>query len=434
MHARGSYLSEASELSQPHERLSVCILAYKDLGANTRVARQAATLAAAGHHVAVVSFSEPDLELAPALAQVEFVATGVPSIGGGLSTLLRLPRLLRGRAGDLTMALASSWGMALGQSRCQMFAQKALQATAGKRFDVVQAHFDKALIAAEAVQRQCGGRLAFDAVETPFDFEKLPSPRDMRALRRAEIAREVSIARRADLWLTVGDSLAHEITRRLGIDSPLVIRNCCSQARTRAPGRLRADLGLPPGCRLIISLNSFRPNDGLETVVDALSFLPMDVHLAVLGTPARGADAKMLVSHLSAATRDRLHFPELQRPSQLVDYLSDADMGIVALRPITTNLRVALPNRVFELIAAGLPLAASRIDDISALVTRYGIGQIYDEDDPRAAASAIIDILDHLERYRTATADAALELNWEREGLAYLRAIENLAGNIAPAS
>jgi glycosyltransferase involved in cell wall biosynthesis len=107
-------------------------------------------------------------------------------------------------------------------------------------------------------------------------------------------------------------------------------------------------------------------------------------------------------------------------------------MGVIALRPITANLRVALPNRVFELIAAGLPIAVSRTGDIAALVTGLKAGQVYDEDNSRAAASAIAEILGQLERYRTATAAAMLELNWEREGLVYLRAIEKLAGVEAP--
>ncbi|HVT26671.1 MAG TPA: glycosyltransferase, partial [Lacipirellulaceae bacterium] len=191
----------------------------------------------------------------------------------------------------------------------------------------------------------------------------------------------------------------------------------------------RADLGLTTDCRLVISLNSFRPNDGLETVVDALALLPDNVHLAVLGTPARGTAADILLQRAaSAGTRARLHFPPLQMPSRLVGYLAGADMGVVALRPLTANLRVALPNRLFELIAAGVPVATSRTTDIAALVTRFRAGCVYDEDDPHAAAAAIADILDHSERYREAVANAMRDLNWNQEGLHYLRAIEDLAG------
>jgi glycosyltransferase involved in cell wall biosynthesis len=247
-------------------------------------------------------------------------------------------------------------------------------------------------------------------------------------VRLAEMSREAALARGAALWLTVGESLAREIANRIGIEPPSVIRNCCAGLMARRPSRLREDLGLSQGCRLVISLNSFRPNDGLEIVVDALALLPENIHLAILGTPARGAGAEMLLDRAaSAGVRDRLHFPPLQPPSRLVEYLAGADMGVVALRPITSNLRVALPNRIFELFAAGLPVATSRIEDIAALTTRFDAGRVYDEDDPRAAAAAIADILDHLPQYRTSTANAALDLTWERESLQYLRALEKLA-------
>jgi glycosyltransferase involved in cell wall biosynthesis len=303
----------------------------------------------------------------------------------------------------------------------------AKEATVGERFDVVQAHFDKSLIAADAVRTQCGGCLVFDAVEIPFDMEKLPKARDMRALRVAEMSLERPIAESAMRCLTIGSALAERIGGMFGGNRPVVIRNCTASKLKPGFSSLRADLGLSDRHRLIATLNSFRPNDGLEVVVDALSLLPESDHLVVLGAASQGVSSKVLMRRASGnGTLHRLHFPPLQPASKLVDYISAADMGVVPLRPSTSNLRIALPNRVFELLAANLPVAVSRLRDVADLVTEFDAGQVYDEDSPQAAARAITEILGDLPRYRAAAANAARSLNWEREGSTYLKVIEEL--------
>ncbi|MFZ3235736.1 MAG: hypothetical protein WA184_10250, partial [Stellaceae bacterium] len=88
--APGSTLSPNS-CPVPSAGLSVCIVAYKDLRLNTRVARQAAALTAAGHAVTVVGFAAPALAEDGAPAPV-VVATGVPSHPKSLMTLLDIGR------------------------------------------------------------------------------------------------------------------------------------------------------------------------------------------------------------------------------------------------------------------------------------------------------------------------------------------------------
>ncbi|WP_395022695.1 glycosyltransferase family 4 protein [Dongia sp.] len=417
---------QTARLQSGRRALSVCIVAYKDLTSNTRVARQAHALAARGHAVTVVSFAPPDPRLVGDRA--DFAATGVPKVGAALAVAVALAGSILGQAAGGPVRLAAALGGRFGQLRCQQFGLQAAKLCRGRRFDVVQAHFDKALIAAAAIREQCGGRLVFDAVELPFDRDSLPAPADQRALRLAEIAREQEIARTADQWLTVGGTLAAEITRRFRIAAPLVVRNC-RQPHLAPDARIRRDLGLDGAAQLVLALNSVRAGEGVEVIVEALRHLPAHVHLAILGQGTDGAGGERLRSIAAAAgAGGRLHLPPLQPASEVIGYASGADMGIIPRQPVTDNLSLSLPNRFFEMVAAGLPLAVSRVGEIAALVDHHGIGVVFDENNPRAAAAAIAEVLDLLRQgdLKARVLAAAHQLSWDREQIAYVELIESL--------
>jgi len=399
--------------------LSVCIVAYKDLRLNTRVARQARVLAEAGHRVTIICFERP----AEASAGIEVLETGLPAMS---RAVLAVPRPLRG---DFLAHLAAG----LGRTRCHDFARRACRLAAGRRFDLIQAHHEKALIAADALRRRCGGKLLFDAIEWPFDPALLPRRPDMLALRRAEMARERAIATNCDGWMTVNDSLAEMAAARFGVPRPLVVRNCRFRTPPGDDGGLRADIGLPPEHKLVLYLNSVRPGEGLEQAVAALARLPGDVHLAVLG-PAR-ADYRAALTEQAARTgvAGRFHLLPLQPPSRLIAYAAGADLGIVPRRPEGDNMRFSLPNRVFEMIAARLPLVVSDLPEISRLVTEHRIGIVCDAGDPDAIAAAIRRVLapESYPTFRRAVAQAAETLTWERESAGYLAFVEALAARDA---
>ena len=416
-------------LAEPKRRLSICITAYKDLTSNTRVVRQAQALAQRGHKVSVVSFLPPDPKLAAQVADGAFLATGIPHAGTVLRRSLALAHRISGSSFPQPLHLLAAVGGSIGRLRCQQFARQAVALCRDRRFDVVQAHFDKALIASDAIRRQCGGRLVFDAVELPFDSDALPPGIEERVLRLAEIARERKIVRSASRWLSVSNALAQEIARRFAVPAPLVVRNCRDAPR-QPDDRLRRDLGLGSDDRLVLALNSVRPGEGLEVVVDALRHLPDHVHLAVLGPGTDGPGGKQLrAAAIATGVAERLHFPRLQAASELIAYASGADLGVIPRLPVTANMALSLPNRCFEMIAAGLPLVVSRVDEIAGLVRQYRIGAVFREDDPRDAASGIRQSLDgatYGELKRRVLA-AAAELSWEKEQIPYVEMIESLA-------
>lgn len=410
-------------------RLSVCIVAYKDLRLNTRVARQAASLIAAGHAVTVVGFAPPAV-VGDGATRPVMVATGVPGHPKSLTALLDVSRHLLPFSRGAGMRLGAAMAVSARQGRSGGFARMVARHLTGRAFDVVQAHDERALIAAATVGRRCGAPLVFDAVELPFDDEKLPRWPAARALRLAEIERERALARGAEGWITVNDSLADDIARRLRVRRPLVLRNCPPAGRAPSDGRLRRDLGLPDRVRLFLHLNTLRPGEGVETAIDALTRLPADMHLAALGPEGQAGFVKRMRRRAAEnGVDDRFHVPPMQPVDKIAAYVAGADIGVIAREGSSRNNRLSLPNRLFQLIGAGLPVAATPLVEIARIVRQWGLGVVFDEGDPDALAAAVRAMLlpEALAGFRRAAAIAAAGLVWEQESQPYVRLIETVA-------
>ncbi len=407
----------------------MCILACKDLSLNMRTIRQARSLARAGHRVTVVGSAVPDARLARGDKAVNLIATGTPR-----SSLLMMNGLwLRGGflREDAALHRAAESAVAAGCSRGGLFARRVMNHLAGRSFHVVQAHFDRALLAASVLSRRNGAKLVFDAVEVPFDEEMLPRTRSARAVRLAEIRREAEIARHADGWITVNESLADAAVERFGVVRPMVLRNFQDKGRWASDGRLRSDIGVTREARILLHLNTMRRGEGIETAIDALAHLPAAFHLVALGpAPERGFLRSMRRRAEALGVAKRFHVAPLQPPHAIPAYIAGADIGIIAREGGLQNLRLSLPNRLFQMIAARLPVVATPLPEIARILRSWRLGLLFEQSDAASLAASVRKVIEPsaLRRFKDAVDKAACALTWEEESVAYVRFIEQLAG------
>jgi len=119
---------------------------------------------------------------------------------------------------------------------------------------------------------------------------------------------------------------------------------------------------------------------------------------------------------------------------QLLAHTAEASVGVTLLQDTCENHRLALPNKLFEYIAAGIPVVASALPETRALVERYGVGWCV----PPGDSSALADALDLALRrqedpgLRERLAHAAEELSWEREQQRLVGLYERLAASSPP--
>ena len=69
----------------------------------------------------------------------------------------------------------------------------------------------------------------------------------------------------------------------------------------------------------------------------------------------------------------RVHFRAPVPLAELLSYSAQADVGVTLLEDTCENHRLALPNKAFEYIAAGLPVVASELPELRRLVDSYGV-------------------------------------------------------------
>jgi glycosyltransferase involved in cell wall biosynthesis len=68
---------------------------------------------------------------------------------------------------------------------------------------------------------------------------------------------------------------------------------------------------------------------------------------------------------------------------------SSADLGFWTLMPICKNFTYALPNKVFEYLAAGIPVVCAHHPEVKQLISKYGVGCCFDPEDPVSIAKAV---------------------------------------------
>jgi len=73
----------------------------------------------------------------------------------------------------------------------------------------------------------------------------------------------------------------------------------------------------------------------------------------------------------------------------LIGWTREADLGVTLLEDTCENHRLALPNKLFEYIVAGVPVIASALPETERVVREYGIGWTADARDPSSVAEAI---------------------------------------------
>ena len=156
---------------------------------------------------------------------------------------------------------------------------------------------------------------------------------------------------------------------------------------------------------------------GIREMVAAMARVPAElgVRLALLGTFLPSSLEETL-SHQPGW--DRVDVLGWQTRDEVVRYLQRARVGLLLFHPKPDHLE-ALPNKLFEYMAAGLPIVASAFPLWREIITLCRCGVLVDPLDANAIAEAVTRLIEHpeeAERMGKAGRIAVQErYNWEAE-------------------
>jgi glycosyltransferase involved in cell wall biosynthesis len=107
-------------------------------------------------------------------------------------------------------------------------------------------------------------------------------------------------------------------------------------------------------------------------------------------------------------------------PDELLPWTASADVTVMAIQPTSLNHRFTTPQKLLESLAAGVPVVASDLPGMRAVIEASRAGVVCDPTSPDAIAAAIREILDTPAAGRADLRAAALAAahgtySWERQ-------------------
>lgn len=236
-----------------------------------------------------------------------------------------------------------------------------------------------------------------------------------RVERRLLAPMERYYFRRADSVVAVNESIAAEYRRRYG-RSPVVVRNCASRlSEDLAVRDLRVLAGIPATARVVLYQGGFSAGRGLDVCVGAVAALPADAHLVLLGFGPLRDELVEMAETLGVA--DHVHVLEAVPPEELAACTVSATVGLMPYQPVSRNNLLALPNKIFEYTAVGVPIVTSDLPELRRIALGDGCGEVYDPFDAASLATALRRVLDpqRYPGYRDAARRFGLTNVWEKE-------------------
>jgi len=414
----------------------VCMFVHNPLLHDARVEREAAALADAGYEVRVLAARGAGT--APRERRDGFEVERVDSDPAPARALRRV-LAARGRGGEIGTVAAPLHGGRPGirgaaerlalrahlTAELARYIRRAAAAAGRVPARVWMAHDLDALPAAWLAQRRHGGSLVYDSHE--LFSERIAVSRAARPLWRAL---ERRLAPRADAVITVGDGVAAELARRNQIPPPAVVRNLPAVGSGDGGSPLRPALGLATECRVALYLGGLQPGRGLEALIDVAARLGEDRAVVLMGPGHPAYVDRLRALAVRAGAGDRVHLAPAVPTEDVVRWAGGADVGLALIQNVSLSYFLALPNKLFEYVAAGLPVVASDFPELRAVVEGFGLGAVCAPDDPAAIAGAVGWVLDdpgRHERLRAAARDAARDLTWERESRVLVELVDGLA-------
>jgi glycosyltransferase involved in cell wall biosynthesis len=166
---------------------------------------------------------------------------------------------------------------------------------------------------------------------------------------------------------------------------------------------------------VVLYQGGFAPHRGLPTLVRSAHELERGT-IVLMGWGRLEDELRALIAREDLADRVRIVAPV--PPGDVVAYAAGAAIGVIPYEPVGLNNTYTTPNKLFDYMAAGLPVAASRLPELIRFVEQGEIGLTFAPGDPTSLAGALNKILADPERYarmRKRAQVAARRYTWERE-------------------
>lgn len=429
--------------------MRVCLFVYKPLVVNAQVFREASALVERGDTVEILAFHRDDL---PAVEERDGYTIHRIRRDPLDQRLKRLARTLRRRIarlpGDVARRLVPSlrerWPApsqpgrrtgAVSKPRPRGFIRKQLQLldysikayriVKERPADVYHALNLDTLPLGVAAARRSGARLVYDSRELWADRAVVPGLQ-----KRYWWFIEGRLIDRPDRILTPCDSFSDQLVKRHGIEKPAVVRSCpvIPEGGLNGGGpELREYASLEGSDEpIVLYQGQIQAERGLYDLATAAGQLERGV-VVIMGSGSMRGELQRTVD--TAGLTERIRILEAVPPELLLRYTAGATIGVAPIEGNHLSYFYSAPNKLYEYLAAGLPVVATRLPEMEQVVEGHDVGLLVEPGDVQGLAAAINRLLAEPElygRFRKNALEASKIFNWNTESAKFRALYDSL--------
>lgn len=184
--------------------------------------------------------------------------------------------------------------------------------------------------------------------------------------------------RYCDDIITCSQYIADEMQQIYGTDPISCIYN--SPSINMLPveqNYLKDDLKLGSDSIVLLHVGKLTYGRGVEVIAPYLKDLP-NVHLVNLGgwDNTFKANIDNIIDDLNI--KSQVHFLEPVPPNNVVDYIKGIDIGIISIESLTKSYEYSMPNKLFEMSFARIPIMVNKNLKCADLIKKYNFGIDFD--------------------------------------------------------
>jgi len=269
----------------------------------------------------------------------------------------------------------------------------------------------------------CHARLVYDSREL---YSSIAALRGRRVTQRFWSYIERKIIPRADVVFTVNDALAESISDHYSIPKPVTLLNCPPKQTFQKTDRLRRLLSLPTGPKILLYQGGLQGGRGIHIMLSAMKRIPNAV-LILMGNGNLKAEILEIIER--ANLQQKVFLLDAVPVHDLLEHTASADVGLCLIENYGESYYHSLPNKLFEYVAAGVPVVASNFPEIGRFVESNQVGLCINPENEDEIVAAIQRLVTDAELHKAFVVhcqETAGRYTWENESLKLLRAIDGL--------
>ena len=395
----------------------ICLITPAHLSTNPRLVKEADALSEVGHDVRVISADflgwarAADTEFRNRRWHVEEKLR----FGPQAPLPVHVKQAIRQRSARLSAKLGIR-GEAIDFAACHRIGPDLMKAVRRTPADLYIAHYVAALPAAAHAAKLNGALYAFDAEDFHLgDLPDLPQHSFEKSLIRSIEGRYLP----GCAYVTAASpGIADAYARTYGIAQPTVVLNVFP--RSQGPGTATSRGTASPGPSIYWVSQTIGRNRGLECAVHAIGRAKSRPHMYIRGNPDGQFIDTLRYIAKNEGTDRQLHFLAPSAPSEMERLAAMYDVGLSGETGDTENHRLALGNKLFSYLLAGLPILMTNVPSHLGLAEKLNkCAQLYSIDDADELAQAMDKWLLNDFALKTARVSAwelgQTKFNWEYE-------------------